>query len=58
MASLFSRYRFELNEILFDMETIVGLDLESDPSYLSVCQLFEDYFKRTKDSSDYVSVIN
>jgi len=33
-------------------------DKESDPSYLSVCQLFEEYFKRMKDLYDYVSLIS
>jgi hypothetical protein len=34
------------------------VDKESDPSYLSVCCLFEDYFKRTKDLYDYVRYSN
>jgi len=33
----------------------VIVEKESDPSYLSVCQLFEDYFDRMKDLYDYVS---
>ncbi|UJR35560.1 hypothetical protein I4U23_028313 [Adineta vaga] len=31
-------------------------DKESDLSYLSVCQLFESYFKRTKDLYDYSAI--
>ncbi|CAF4005609.1 unnamed protein product [Rotaria sp. Silwood2] len=31
-------------------------DKESDPSYLSVCQLFEDYFKRMKNLYDYAEI--
>ncbi len=34
------------------------VDKESDPSYLSVCQLFENYFKRMKDLYDYVSLLS
>ena len=33
----------------------VIVEKESDPSYLSVCQLFEDYFDRMKDLYDYVN---
>ncbi|CAF4423253.1 unnamed protein product, partial [Adineta steineri] len=29
---------------------------ESDLSYLSVCQLFESYFKRTKDLYDFSDI--
>lgn len=29
---------------------------ESDPSYLSVCQLFEDYFERMKDIYNYAEI--
>jgi hypothetical protein len=36
---------------------MVFVDKESDPSYLSVCELFEEYFKRMKDLFDYVSLI-
>ncbi|CAF0720701.1 unnamed protein product [Rotaria sordida] len=31
-------------------------DKESDPSYLSVCQLFEDYFRRMKNLYDYSEI--
>ncbi|CAF0759296.1 unnamed protein product [Rotaria sp. Silwood1] len=31
-------------------------DKESDPSYLSVCLLFEDYFKRMKNLYDYSEI--
>ncbi|CAF3959185.1 unnamed protein product [Rotaria magnacalcarata] len=31
-------------------------DKESDPSYLSVCQLFEDYFKRMKNQYDFSEI--